>query len=103
MDSLFLRNLPVLSLADDESKVFITDFPEPRPAFEHAQIWAKEWRAHMIEKVAEVMKHKNCAVTYTQFVVDQHGFLGIVCFNHPIPIGNATSAAKRGFSNASPT
>ena len=76
MESLFLRNLPVLSLSDDESKVFITDFPQTRPAFEHAQNLVKEWRAHMIEKIADAAKRKNCAATYIQFVVDHTRFPG---------------------------
>ena len=93
MGSLFLRDLPALSLSDAKAQMFITDFPEPRPSFEHAKLWAGQWRAHIVEKIAEATKRKNCAVSYAQFVVDHQGFLGIVCFTHPIIIGNAKSAA----------
>ena len=96
MDSLFLRELPVVSLTDGDgdSQDFIADFPEPRPSLEHTKIWSEKWRAHIVEKATEAMKRKNCAVSYIQFVVDQHGFLVIVCFNHTLLLGDAKRAAK---------
>ena len=78
MDSVFLRDLPVLSLSDAKAQMFITDFPESRPSFEHAKLWAGQWRAHIVDKITEATKRKNCAVSYTQFVVGQHGVLGIL-------------------------
>ena len=96
MDSLFLRELPVVSLTDGDgdSQDFIADFPEPRPSLEHAKIWSEKWRAHIVEKATEAMKRKNCAVSHIQFAVDQHGFLVIMCFNHTLLLGDAKRAAK---------
>ena len=50
MDSLFLRELPVVSLAEGKTKAFIADFPESRPPFEHIKLWVEEWRAQIDEK-----------------------------------------------------
>ena len=94
MDSLFLRELPVVSLTDGDSQDFIADFPEPRPSLEHAKIWSEKWRAQIVEKATEAMNRKNCAVYYIQFVADQHGFLVIVCFKHTLILGDAKRVAK---------
>ena len=50
MDSLFLRKLPAVSLADGKPKTFIVDFPESRPPFEHVKLMAEEWRAQIVKK-----------------------------------------------------
>ena len=73
MDSLCLRDVHVVSLAEGKTKAFIADFPKPRPSFEHAKLWVEEWRAQVVEKVAGAMGRNNCAVSCIQFVVDQHG------------------------------
>ena len=39
------------------------------------------------------MLRRNCAVTWIQFVVDQHGALVIVCFEQRLVLGNAKIAA----------
>ena len=92
MDSLFLRNVPVVSLAEGKTKAFIADFPKPRPSFEHAKIWVEEWRAQVVKNVTGAMKRKNCAVSCIQIVVDQHGFLVTACFSRPVILGAAKTA-----------
>ena len=94
MDPLFLRELLVVSLTYGDSQDFIADFPEPRPSLEHAKIWSDNWRAQIVEKATEAMKRKNCAVSYIQFVADQHGFLVSLCFKHTLMLGDAKRAAK---------
>ena len=85
MDSLFLRELPVVSLTDGDgdSKQFVADFPQPRSSIEHRKIWVEKWRAHIVKHVAEATTRENCAVSYIQFVVDQHGFLVICALSMP--------------------
>ena len=73
-----LRQQPVVSLADGEPKDFIADFPQPRPEFDHAKLWSETYSADAVKKIKESMQRKNCAVSWIQFVVDQHGFLIIV-------------------------
>ena len=93
MESMFLRELPTVSLAEGKTKAFIADFPEEaRPSFEHAKIWVEKWRAQVVEKVTRAMKRKTCAVSCIQIVVDQHGFLVIACFNHPVILSTAKTA-----------
>ena len=92
MDSLFLRELPTVSLAEGKTKAFITDFPKPRPSFEQAKNWVHEWREQVVKNVTGAMKRTNCAVSCIQVVVDQHGFLVIACFNHPVVLGAAKTA-----------
>ena len=61
MDPLFLRELPVVSLADGngDSQQFVVDFPEPRPSFEHVKLMTDKWRAQIVEKVTEAMNRKK--------------------------------------------
>ena len=92
MDSLFLRELPVVSLADGKPKTFIVDFPESRPSIEHVKLMVDKWRAQNVKHITEAMKRKNCAVSYVQFAADKHGSLVIVCFNHPVILGAAKTA-----------
>ena len=92
MDPLFLNELPAVSLTEGKTKAFIADFPEPRPSFEHIKRWVEEWRAQIDERVPEVMKRKNSAVSRVQVLVDQHGFLLIACFKHPVILGAAKTA-----------
>ena len=93
MDSLFLRELPAVSLADGKPKTFIVDFPESRPSIEHVKLMVDKWRAQIVKNITEAMKRKNCAVSYVQFAVDKRGFLVIVCFNHPV----TSISAQTGF------
>ena len=50
MDSLFLRELPAVSLADGKPKTFIVDFPESRPSIEHVKLMVDKWRAQIVKK-----------------------------------------------------
>ena len=74
----FLRQQPIVSLADGDSQTFIADFPQPRPEFDHAKLWSETCKANAIKKIKECMQRKNSAVSYIQVVVDQHGFLVII-------------------------
>eukprot|EP00973_Karenia_brevis_P041451 5735341-Karenia_brevis.AAC.1 len=42
----------------------------------------------------QAMGRKNCAVTWVQLVVDQHGLLAILHFQHPLILGAAKTAAS---------
>ena len=90
----FLREQPVVSLTDGESKTFVADIFQPRPDFDHAKRWSETWSAGAVEKIKEAMQRKNCAVSWIQFVVDQHGCLAILRFKHDLVVGNAKSAAS---------
>ena len=92
MDSLFLRELPAVSLADGKPKTFIVDVPESRPSIEHVKLMVDKWRAQIVKNITEAMKRKNCAVSYVQFAADKQGFLVIARFNHPVILGAAKTA-----------
>jgi hypothetical protein len=40
------------------------------------------------------MNRKNCAVSWVQFVMDQHGLLTIIRFKHPVILATAKTAAN---------
>ena len=90
----FLRQQPIVSLADGEPKTFIAEFPQSRPKFDHAKLWSETYSADVVKKIKALMQRKNCAVSWIQFVVDQHGFLIIVCFEHSLILGDAKRATK---------
>ena len=69
-------------------------FPQPRPEFDHAKLWSETYSADAVKEIKESMQRKNCAVSYIQLVVDQHGFLIIVCVKHTIELGDAKRAAR---------
>ena len=95
MDSLFLREQPVVSLADPAThKTFMADVFEPRPAFAEIVRFSETWTTNAVEKIEQAMERKNCAVSWIQFVVDQDGFLVIMRFEHPIILGAAKTAAR---------
>ena len=102
MDSLFLRELPTVSLVEGKTTAFIADFSDLRPSFEHAKIWVEEWRAQVVENVTGAMKRKTCAVSCIQIVVDQRGFLAMACFNHPVILSTARTVVG-AISAACPT
>ena len=84
----YLREQPVVSLADPgQSEAFIADVFQPRPAFD-------EICTDAAEKMRAVMERKNCAVTWVQLVIDQHGLLVILRFGHPSILGAAKGAAN---------
>ena len=90
----FLRQQPIVSLVDGDSQTFIADFPQPRPEFDHAKLWSETCKAAAIKKIKECMQRKNSAVSYIQVIVDQHGVLAIITFQHSMILGAAKTAAK---------
>ena len=91
----FLRERPIVSLTcSNEIDTFIADIVQPRPAFDEIARFSNAWSNQAAEKMQDTMKRKNCAVTWVQLVVDQHGVLVILRFGHPIILGAAKSAAK---------
>ena len=57
----------------------------------------EKWRAQIDKGVTEVMKRKNSAVSCIQVLVDQHGFLVIACFEHPVIVSTAKTALRAIF------
>ena len=91
----YLREQPAVSLADaGVVDNFIADIFQPRPAFDDIARFSEAWSTQAAEKMQTVMKRKNCAVTWVQLVIDQHGLLVILRFGHPIILGAAKTAAK---------
>ena len=95
MDSFFLREQPVVSLTDSGMhRTFMADVVHERPAFHDIKRWSEAWSPDAVKKIEEAMKRKNCAVSWIQFVVDQHGLLVILRFKHPVILGAAKTATQ---------
>ena len=91
----YLREQPAVSLADaGVVDNFIADIFQLRPAFDDIAHFSEAWSTQAAEKMQTVMKRKNCAVTWVQLVIDQHGLLVILRFGHPIILRAAKAAAK---------
>ena len=90
-----LREQPIVSLADDaEMDTFIADIFQPRPAFDDIARFSKEWSTEAVKEMRQAMKRKNCAVTWAQLVIDQHGLLAFLRVANPLHLGNVKLAAK---------
>ena len=59
----YLREQPIVSLADGEMDTFIADVFTPRPAFDEIARFSDAWSTKAAEKMQEAMERKNCAVT----------------------------------------
>jgi len=90
----FCCERPEVSLADSgEVDTFVADVFRPRPSFDQIvrfQAWGKDAG----QKMREAMTRKNCAVSWVQLVIDQHGLLVILRFKHPVILATAKTAAK---------
>ena len=90
-----LREQPIVSLADDvEMDTLIADIFQPRPAFDDVARFSKEWSTEAVKEMQQAMKRKNCAVTWVQLAVDQHGLLAFLRVANPLHLGNVKLAAK---------
>ena len=90
----FCCERPEVSLAGaGRVETFVADVFRPRPSFEEMARF-KEWGGTASEKMREAMNRKNCAVSWVQFVVDQHGLLVILRFKHHVILGAAKTAAN---------
>ena len=84
---------PVVCLAGaGETDTFIVDVFEPRPSFDEMARF-QSWGSDASQKMREGMDRKNCAVSWAQLVVDQHGFLALLKFKHGVQLGDAKKAA----------
>ena len=80
----FLREQPAVSLADaGPMDTFIADILDRRPVFDDIARFSAAWSTQAAEKMQAAMERKNCAVTWVQLVIDQHGLLVILRFGHP--------------------
>ena len=73
---------------------FIADILDRRPVFDDIARFSAAWSTQAAEKMQAAMERKNCAVTWVQLVIDQHGLLVILRFGHPVILGAAKTAAK---------
>jgi len=90
-----LREQPVVSLAGPgQAQTFIADIFQPRPAFDEIARFSEAWSTEAAEKMQQAMKRKNCPVTWVQLVIDQHGLLAILRFQHALQLCDAKKAAK---------
>ena len=90
----YLREQPIVSLADGEMDTFIADVFTPRPAFDEIARFSDAWSTKAAEKMQEAMVRKNCAVTWVQLVIDQHGLLVFLRVAKPLHLGNVKTASK---------
>ena len=90
----YLRKQPIVSLADGEMDTFIADVFTPRPAFDEIARFSDAWSTKAAEKMQEAMERKNCAVTWVQLVIDQHGLLVFLRVAKPLHLGNVKTASK---------
>jgi len=91
----FLRVKPVVSLAGPgQTQTFIADVFQSRPAFDEIVRSSNAWCNEAVEKMRGAMSRKNCAVTWVQLVIDQHGLLAILRYEHPLALGDAKKAAS---------
>ena len=90
----FLHEQPVVSLAGPgQAQTFIAEVFQARPSVDKfAQLSQESTEA--AKKIQQVMKRKNCAVTWVQLVIDQHGVLVILRYEHPLILGDAKKAAS---------
>ena len=58
--------------------------PEVRNAF----------RPLTVKEMQQAMKRKNCAVTWVQLVIDQHGLLVFLRVANPLHLGDVKTASK---------
>ncbi len=90
-----LREQPVVSLADPgQAQTFIADVFQPRPAFDEIARFSEAWSTEAAEKMQQVMTRKKCPVTWVQLVIDQHGMLAILRFQHELQLCDAKKTAK---------
>ena len=73
---------------------FIADIFQPRPAFDGIARFPEEWSTEAVKEMRQAMKRKNCAVTWAQLVIDQHGLLAFLRVANPLHLGNVKLAAK---------
>ena len=90
----YLREQPIVSLADGEMDTFIADVFTPRPAFDEIARFSDAWSTKAAEKMQEAMERKNCAVTWVQLVIDQHGLLVFLRVAKTLHLGNVKTASK---------
>jgi hypothetical protein len=84
---------PVVSLADPgKVDTFMVDIFQPRPNFNDMARF-QSWGSEANKKIREVMARKTSAVSWVQFVMDQHGFLALLKFGHKLQLGAAKTAA----------
>jgi hypothetical protein len=84
---------PGLSLAGSgRVETFVADVFQPRPSFDE-MVRFQQWGNDASEKMQEAMTRKNCAVSWVQLVVDQHGLLAIIGFKHHVIVSAAKTAA----------
>ena len=92
----YLREQPVVSLADAfQAQTFIADIFQPRPGFDEIVRFSGAWSTEATEKMQAAMKRKNCAVTWVQLVIDQHGLFVILRYEHPLILGDAKKSCQR--------
>ena len=90
----FCCERPVVSLAGPgEVDTFIMDVFQPRPSC-NEMVRFQAWGSDASKKMHEAMTRKNCAVGWVQLVMDQHGFLAILRFKHPVILASAKTAAN---------
>ena len=91
----YLYEQPIVSLADTfQAQTFIADISQPRPGVDEIASFCGACNAEGIEKFKAAMMRKNCAVSWVQLVIDQHGVLAIVRYKHPLILGDAKKAAS---------
>ena len=90
----FLHEQPVVSLAGPgQAQTFIAEVFQARPPVDKFAQLSQE-SAEAAKKIRQVMDRKNCAVTWVQLVIDQHGVLVILRYEHPLILGDAKKAAS---------
>ena len=71
----FLHEQPVVSLVGPgQAQTFIAEVFQARPSVDKFAQLSQE-SAEAAKKIRQVMDRKNCAVTWVQLVIDQHGVL----------------------------
>ena len=63
-------------------------------SFDDIARFSKEWSTEAVKEMQQAMKRKNCAVTWVQLAIDQHGLLAFLRVANPLHLGNVKLAAK---------